>query len=133
MINLLKNIFKKKEPEKPKPQPKKKKLSLKEEATNNGESWVDIIKVDIDPNNINNGSFELDWNDKFLANLIKQGYQIKPDEDENVIVDRWFQAVCRNIALEIYEQDQADPDNRSPSDVRVIQQRDLGNGRTEVS
>lgn len=133
MINRLKNIFKKKEPEKPKPQPKKKKLSLKEEATKNGEPWVDIVRVDIDPNNINNGSFELDWNDKFLANLIKQGYQIKPDEAENVIVDRWFQTVCRNIALEIYEQDQADPENRSPSDVRVIQQRDLGNGRTEVS
>jgi hypothetical protein len=32
--------------------------------------------------------------------------------------------------LEIYEQNQADPDNR---DVRVIRSRDLGNGRTEVS
>lgn len=131
MINRLKNIFKKKQPEKP--QPKKKKLSPKEEATKNGEPWVDIIKVDVDPNNINNGSFELDWNDKFLTNLIKQGYQLKPDEDENVIVDRWFQTVCRNIAMEIYEQDQADPSNRSASDMRVIQQRDLGNGRTEVS
>jgi hypothetical protein len=47
-------------------------------------------------------------------------------------VDRWFQTVCRNIALEVYEQQQADPDNRE-SDMRVIQQRDLGNGFTEVS
>lgn len=133
MMNPLKNIFKKKEPEKPKPQPKKKKLSPKEEATKKGEPFIDIIKVDVDPENINSGAFELDWNDKFLANLIKQGYQLKPDEDENVIVDRWFQTVCRNIAMEFYEQDQADPENRASGDMRVIQQRDLGDGRTEVS
>jgi hypothetical protein len=47
-------------------------------------------------------------------------------------VDRWFQTVCRNIALEVYEQEQADPDKRE-SDMRIIQQRDLGNGFTEVS
>jgi hypothetical protein len=55
---------------------------------------------------------------------------MREDDADNVIVDRWFQTVCRNIALEIYEQNQADPDNR---DVRVIRSRDLGNGRTEVS
>ena len=82
---------------------------------------------------INNGSFELDWNDKFVANLIKQGYKIRPDDSDAQIVDRWFQTVCRNIALEVYEQQQADPDNRPPRDARVVQTRDLGNGRTEVS
>jgi hypothetical protein len=46
------------------------------------------------------------------------------------MVDRWFQSVCRNIALEIYEQQQADPDNR---DMRVVRTKDLGDGRTEVS
>lgn len=131
MMNKFKNIFKKKQPEKP--QPKKKKLSPKEEATKNGEPFIDIIKVDVDPENINSGSFELDWNDKFLTNLIKQGYQLKPNEDENVIVDRWFQTVCKNIAMEIYEQEQADPDNRAAGDMRVINQKDLGDGRTEVS
>ena len=131
MMNKFKNIFKKKQPEKP--QPKKKKLSPKEEATKNGEPFIDIIKVDVDPENINSGSFELDWNDKFLTNLIKQGYQLKTNEDENVIVDRWFQTVCKNIAMEIYEQDQADPDNRASGDMRVINQKDLGDGRTEVS
>ena len=38
--------------------------------------------------------------------------------------------VCRNVVLELYDQQQADPDNR---DMRTIQTRDLGNGRTEVS
>lgn len=113
----------------PKP---KKKLSPKEEATAKGEPYVAILKVDLDPNNINNGSFELDWNDKFLVNLVKQGYKIKPDDTDNEIVDRWFQTVCRNIALEVYEQEMADPEKRR-DDIRVVRQRDIGNGRTEVS
>jgi len=49
-------------------------------------------------------------------------------------VDRWFQTVARNIALELYEQQQADPENRSmASDMRVVRAKDLGDGRTEVS
>jgi hypothetical protein len=112
--------------------PKKKELSPKEQATAIGEPYVAILQVDLDPADINNGSFELDWNDKFLVNLVKQGYKIRDDDTEAQIVDRWFQTVCRNIALEVYEQQQADPDKRE-SDMRIIQQRDLGNGFTEVS
>ena len=112
--------------------PKKKELSPKEKATAAGEPYVDILSVDLDPADINNGSFELDWNDKFVANLIKQGYKIRPDDTDAQIVDRWFQTVCRNIALEVYEQEQADPSKRD-SDMRVIQQKDLGGGFTEVS
>ena len=63
-------------------------------------------------------------------NLIKFGYKIRDDDTEQQIVERWFQTVCRNIALELYEQTQADPTNR---DLRPISTRDLGNGRTEVS
>jgi hypothetical protein len=111
----------------------KKKLSPKEEATQNGEPYIAIIKVDLDPNNLNNGSFELDWNDKFMVNLVKQGYKVKPNDTDNDIVDRWFQTVCRNIALEVYEQEVADPDKRSQSDLRIIGNKDLGNGRTEIS
>jgi hypothetical protein len=112
--------------------PKKKELTPKEKATAAGEPYVNIISVDLDPADINNGAFELEWNDKFLVNLVKQGYKIRDDDTEAQIVDRWFQTVCRNIALEVYEQQQADPDNRE-SDMRVIQQRDLGGGFTEVS
>lgn len=85
-------------PPKPKKQAKKEKeLSPKELATQNGEPYVAILKVDIDPNNINNGAFELDWNDKFLINLVKQGYKIKSDDTDNEIVDRWFQTVCLSL------------------------------------
>ena len=120
----------------PKPEgqakPKKKELSPKEKATAAGEPYIAILSVDLDPNDINNGAFELDWNDKFVINLVKQGYKIRNDDTDAMIVDRWFQTVCRNIALEVYEQEQADPDKRD-SDMRIIQQRDLGGGFTEVS
>lgn len=106
-------------------------LSAKEQATAKGEPYINILKVDVDPNDINNGSFELDWNDKFVINLIKAGYKIKPDDTDADIVDRWFTQVCRNVVLEMYEQQQADPDNRGQ--MRVIQTKDIGDGRTEVS
>lgn len=138
MLNKIKQWFKKPEPVKntqTKKETKKKKveatLSPKELATQNNEPYINIIRVEVDPNDINNGSFELDWNDKFVLNLIRAGYKIRADDTEQVIVDRWFQTVCRNIALEIYEQEQADPEKRD--DVRVIRSRDIGNGRTEVS
>ncbi len=138
MFDKLKNLFKKKE--QPKQEETKKRerkqpeLSEKEKATKAGEPYIAITKVDVDPTNINSGSFELDWNEKFVANLVRAGYQTKPNEEDNVIVDRWFQNVCRNIALEVYEQQMADPTNRGDADVRPAPRRvDLGNGRSEVS
>ena len=119
---------KKKRTAKKKPAPT---LSAKEEATAKGEPYINILKVDVDPNDINNGSFELDWNDKFVINLIKAGYKMKPDDTDAAIVDRWFTQVCRNVVLEMYEQQQADPDNRGQ--MRVIQTKDIGDGRSEVS
>ena len=110
------------------PKPKKpRNRSAKDLATERGEPYIDIVSVEIDPDNIKSGSFELDWNDKFLANLVRAGYQHKANEPEHVIVDRWFQDICRNVVLETYEQAQADPD------IRRATRRDLGKGRTEIS
>lgn len=140
MFDKLKKLFAgaqvepPKEAAKPKqPKPKKVELTPKEKATAAGEPYVAILSVDVDPGNINAGSFELDWNDKFIINLIKAGYKRKEDDTDQIIVDRWFQTVCRNIALEVYEQQMADPANRDADDIRRVQQKDLGNGRTEVS
>ena len=116
-----------------KKQTAKVQLSAKEAATAAGEPWVEIIKVDIDPNNVNSGAFTLDWNDKFVLNLIRSGYKIREDDTESDVVDRWFQTVCRNVALEVYEQVNADPTNRATSDLRQVQRRDLGDGRSEIS
>lgn len=119
-----------------------KELSPKEKATAAGEPYVSVLSMEIDPNNMNNGAFELDWNSKFAANLARGGYQRKPGESEDIIVDRWFTEVCRNIVLEMYEQGQADPDNREPPPLtkpitevppRIITQKPLDNGRSEIS
>ena len=129
LFNKVKGLFTKKQTKEVKTE---KKLTPKELATKNGEPYVAILNVKIDPSDINNGAFELDWNDKFLTNLIKQGYKMDPKDTDNDIVDRWFQTVCRNIALEVYEQQIADPEKRN-DDMRVVRQRDIGNGRTEIS
>ena len=100
------------------------KKTPKELATERDEPWVEVLSMDIDKNNPGNGAFELDWNDKFLSNLIRSGYQGKTDQD---IVDNWFKAVCRNVIQENFEQEQADPE------IRASNRRDLGDGRTEVS
>jgi hypothetical protein len=142
LFDKIKGAFKKPEPVKTQEVPKAKKprkptepkvvanVSEKEKATLAGEPYIAITKVDVDPSDMHNGSFDLDWNDKFVLNLIKAGYKQRDDDTDNTIVDRWFQVVCRNIALEVYEQVVADPTNR---DVRPIRTRDLGDGRTEVS
>jgi hypothetical protein len=105
-----------------------KKKSPKETATENGEPWVNVLSVEVDPDNIGNGSFELDWNEIFVARLVKAGYSGKTDVD---IVDRWFQDVCRNVVLENFEQ----WESNQPMDARprVADRKDLGDGRSEVS
>jgi hypothetical protein len=124
---------KEKKPRKPKENKVEPTLSEKDKATQAGEPYVTILKVDVDPSNIHSGSFELDWNEIFIARLVKAGYMKKKEDTDNDIIDRWFQDVCRNVALEVYEQQQADPSNRDMLDMRKIAQRDIGNGRTEVS
>lgn len=141
MFEKLKALWNKPVPIPPEPQKtetkkeRKKKedqLSPKEIATNNNEPYVAITSVEVDPSNINSGSFELDFNDKFVINLIKAGYKLRETDSDVDIVDRWFQTVCRNIALEVYEQQDADPRNRE-TDLRVVRSRNIGNGRSEVS
>jgi hypothetical protein len=136
MFEKIKNLFKKPEV-KSEPEPKKVKekkvapeLTAKEKATAAGEPYINILSMELDPNDVNNGAFELDWNEKFIVNLIRAGYKQKDTDTDNVLVDRWFQTICRNIALEVYEQQQADPTNR---DLRMVRTKNLGEGRTEVS
>jgi hypothetical protein len=101
-----------------------KKLSAKALADKNKEPYINILSMDIDPENLNEGSFDLDWNDIFIARLMKAGYQGKTDQD---LVDQWFQNICRNVVMETFEQEQAmNPGMRTTK-------RDLGNGKSEVS
>jgi hypothetical protein len=99
----------------------------KELATERDEPYVSVVALEVDPNNLHQGAFELDWNDKFVANLVRAGYMIKKDDTDAEIVDRWFQNVCRHVALETWEQDQA----INPQ--QYVKKRNIGDGRTEVS
>jgi hypothetical protein len=118
------------EPKKPVERKKKSKppviKSQKDIATEKHEPYVNIIKVDLDPENIGAGSFELDWNEYFIAKLIRAGYK---GEDDAKIVDQWFQDVCRNVVLETFEQYEAN--NPRPSS--GVLRRDIGSGRSEIS
>ena len=122
---VAKKVPAKKVTPKAEPKLKVKSTSPKDAATKRGEPYVSIISIELDQDDVGNGAFELDWNDAFLAKLVKAGYEGKTDAD---IVDRWFQTICRNVLQENFEQwaaNQIDP--------RIINRRDLGDGRTEVS
>jgi hypothetical protein len=120
--------FKKKPQKTEAPRETKAKKSAKDVATEKGDPYVAILSMDIDQENLHEGSFELDWNSLFVTRLIKAGYMIKKDDTDAEIVDRWFQNVCRHVVMETWEQEQA----MNPT-VRYTQSRDIGGGRREVS
>ena len=124
---IKKRFTKKQTKETVSPRAPKVEKSAKDLATERGEPYVAMLSMEVDPNNLHQGSFELDWNEKFVANLVRAGYQMRPDDTDNDIVDRWFQAVCRNVVLETWEQEQAMNPNR------VVKTRNIGDGRSEVS
>ena len=143
MKKLIQKIFGTNPAEEPKqvvevpavPKPKKprvkkviqeKVLSDKEKATAAREPYINITSIELDPNDIGNGAFELDWNEFFIANLVKAGYRGKDDAQ---MVDQWFQNICRNVVMETFEQYEAN----NPRPPTGIQRRDLGDGKTEVS
>jgi len=134
MVAKKKAVKKKVEPKKvKKPRVTKPKLtpvdkSAKDIATEKGEPWVSVMRVELDPENIGNGAFELDFNTIFVARLYKAGYKGKDDYE---IVDQWFTDVCRNVVQENFEQWEANqPYEARP---RVMDKKDIGDGKTEVS
>ena len=134
MMKLLNRLLGRKEPEVPAPEApvakstqQRKKKTDKELATEQDEPYVSVLSVELDPNNVGAGAFELDWNDKFIANLVRAGYQKDPRDTDSDVVDRWFQNVCRHVVMETWEQDQA----MNPQ--RYVRERNIGGGRKEVS
>ncbi len=128
------DFFKKKvePPQKKKPladAAQKQTKSAKDTATDKGEPYVAILSMDVDPENLSQGAFELDWNDKFVADLVRHGYMMNRDDTDAEIVDRWFTNICRNVVLETYEQYEA----MDPQRDRVVKTRNIGDGRSEVS
>lgn len=123
MFDAVKNMFKKKKIATVATEQVK---SAKQLATERGEPYFEVLSMELDPNDINNGSFVFDWNDKMIADLVRHGYQMDARDTDADIVDRWFTAVCRNVVLETAEQYEA-------MNNRVVKTRDVGDGRSEVS
>jgi len=69
-------------------------------ATINKEPWVNVVKMDFSKKSALEGSFELDWNEHFVAKLKSEGYS-GPTPDN--IVNQWFMELCRNIAMEEFD------------------------------
>lgn len=126
--------FKKKPPAKEEKEkvirvPRAPEKTAKQMATENNEPYVTIVTMDIDPENLHQGAFELDWNEIFIARLVKAGYMMKPTDADSDLVDRWFQNVCRHVVMETWEQEQAIRN----SGTQYVRTRDIGDGRSEIS
>ena len=118
-----------KPPPVPRARPKAPEKSAKELATERDEPYIAVVALDVNPENLHEGAFELDWNEKFVSNLVRAGYMMKKEDADADIVDRWFQNVCRHVVMETWEQEQA----MNPQPQRFNRERDLGNGRKEIS
>ena len=100
------------------------KMTPKERATAKGEPWVAVLDTKINPENVRNGFFELDWNQYFIVQLINAGYGFEDDPVEE-IVDRWFRDLARNILAE-----EGQDVSRGAGYINVIP---IEKGRSEVS
>jgi hypothetical protein len=100
------------------------KLSPKERATRKGEPWVAVLDTKVNPDNIRNGFFELDWNDLFILQLRQAGYGSEGDLEEE-IVDRWF----RDIVSQMLEDEGMDT-NRGAGYINVVP---ISKGKSQVS
>lgn len=97
----------------------------KRQATIKKESWVKIIHVDA------NGSFEFDWNTAFIDELEEKGFGPAPKEE--MVVDEWFNEICKNITIEQYQGDVAllaeQIDEREPN---LVRSKVVAPGKREV-
>jgi hypothetical protein len=116
MKNFFKNLF-------AKPEIATVPKTEKELATERKEPWITVLNTHVNPDNIRNGFFELDWNEYFVLQLRTAGYTGDSDE---AVVDSWFSELCRNVGAE----ENIDMERRSSGYINI---NNLGNGKTEVS
>jgi hypothetical protein len=94
----------------------------KEAATANGEAWVAVLDTQVNPDNIRNGFFELDWNNEFIEQLLDAGYK---GETQEQIVDSWF----RTIVSQMLSDENQDP-TTGAGYINVVP---IDKGKSEVS
>ena len=69
----------------------------KEEANKKKQPWVAVLDTQVNPDNIRNGFFELDWNNEFIEQLLDAGYK---GESQEEIVDAWFKTIIGQMLEE---------------------------------
>ena len=94
----------------------------KEEATKAGKAWVAVLDTQVNPDDIKNGFFELDWNNQFIEELLDAGYT---GESAEAIVDSWF----KSIVVQMLEEDGESTD-RDMGHIKIVSN---GDGKSEVS
>ena len=94
MLEKIKNVFKKKEPVKGEPNSRTLLEQEKEAATKAKKPWVGVLDTQVNPDDIKNGFFELDWNNQFIEELLDAGYTGETNEE---IVDGWFKTIAIQI------------------------------------
>jgi hypothetical protein len=96
--------------------------SAKDIATERKEPYIAVLNTHVNPDNIRNGFFELDWNEYFVLQLRTAGHSGDTDE---AVVDAWFSELCRNVGAE----ENIDMTRRASGYVNT---NNLGDGKSEV-
>ena len=94
----------------------------KHAATQRREPWVAVLDTQVNPDNIRNGFFELDWNNEFIERLLDAGYIGETNEQ---IVDAWFRTIVTQML--------AEEDVGTERGMGYINVTPIDKGRSEVS
>lgn len=102
-----------------------KKKDPKAYATSKKESWVNVLDMKVNKDNIRNGFFELDWNEYFIKELRINGYNGATEEE---IVDAWFKELCGNVA-----QSDGVASEEKPMGAGYINTKKISDDKSEIS
>ena len=94
----------------------------KQDATRAGKPWVAVLDTQVNPDDIKNGFFVLDWNNEFIEQLLDAGYSGESNEQ---IVDSWF----RTIVMQMLEEDGISTDR----EMGYINVKPIDKDKSEVS
>ena len=125
MIEKLKNMFTKSKSSSDDDTPPTSKEAMereKAEATKAGKPWVGVLDTQVNPKDIKNGFFELDWNNEFIEQLLDVGYKGETNEE---IIDGWFKDIARTILTE-----QGHDPQREAGHIKIVPRKD---GKSEAS
>ena len=94
----------------------------KKAATKAGKAWVAVIDTQVNPKDIKNGFFELDWNNEFIEQLLDAGYSGETNEQ---IVDAWFRTIVTQML-----QEEGQDTRRDMGYINVVP---IDKGKSEIS